>query len=222
MNANQYVNAVIKKIKCNGKKKEEIKRQLLTDIDMRMRQGERLEEIISGMGSVQEIADGFNESISPTEQKKYRRNMALKIVIPIAVVLVLLSILIYWMFPKGRDIEQSKYFDKAQVEAAMKETVTLLDEGASDDLQENAIPQMQKFLDKAGIQKIKATMSDDWGQRQQFGAVYMTELVQGNQHLAIGEITVTYENISVIYRLTYDQDMKLAGLYVRGEEIVPL
>ena len=214
MNANQYVNAVIKKIKCNGKKKEEIKRQLLTDIDMRMRQGERLEEIISGMGSVQEIADGFNESISPTEQKKYRRNMALKIVIPIAVVLVLLSILIYWMFPKGRDIEQSKYFDKAQVEAAMKETVTLLDEGASDDLQENAIPQMQKFLDKAGIQKIKATMSDDWGQRQQFGAVYMTELVQGNQHLAIGEITVTYENISVIYRLTYDQDMKLAGLYV--------
>ena len=215
MNANQYVNAVIKKIKCNGKKKEEIKRQLLTDIDMRMRQGERLEEIISGMGSVQEIADGFNESISPTEQKKYRRNMALKIVIPIAVGLVLLSILIYWMFPKGRDIEQSKYFDKAQVEAAMKETVTLLDEGASDDLQENAIPQMQKFLDKAGIQKIKATMSDDWGQRQQFGAVYMTELVQGNQHLAIGEITVTYENISVIYRLTYDQDMKLAGLYVR-------
>ena len=215
MNANQYVNAVIKKIKCNGKKKEEIKRQLLTDIDMRMRQGARLEEIISGMGSVQEIADGFNESISPTEQKKYRRNMALKIVIPIAVVLVLLSILIYWMFPKGRDIEQSKYFDKAQVEAAMKETVTLLDEGASDDLQENAIPQMQKFLDKAGIQKIKATMSDDWGQRQQFGAVYMTELVQGNQHLAIGEITVTYENISVIYRLTYDQDMKLAGLYVR-------
>ena len=215
MNANQYVNAVIKKIKCNGRKKEEIKRQLLTDINMRMQQGEQLEEIISGMGSVQEIADGFNESISPTEQRKYRRNKALKIVITVAVVFVLLSALVYWMFPKGRDIEQSKYFDKAQVEAAMKETVTLLDEGASDDLQENAIPQMQKFLDETGIKKIKATMSEDWGERQQFGAVYLAEVVQGNQHLAVGEITVTYENISVIYRLTYDQDMKLAGLYVR-------
>lgn len=215
MNANQYVNAVIKKIKCNGRKKEEIKRQLLTDINMRMQQGEQLEEIISGMGSVQEIADGFNESISPTEQRKYRRNKALKIVIPVAVVFVLLSVLVYWMFPKGRDIEQSKYFDKAQVETAMKETVTLLDEGASDELQENAIPQMQKFLDETGIKKIKATMSEDWGERQQFGAVYLAEVVQGNQHLAVGEITVTYENISVIYRLTYDQDMKLAGLYVR-------
>ncbi len=215
MNANQYVNAVIKKIKCNGRKKEEIKRQLLTDIDMRMGQGERLEEIISEMGSVQEIADSFNETISPTEQKKYRRNKALKIILPIAAALILLSVLLYWMFPKGRDIEQSKYFDKAQVEAAMKETVTLLDEGASDALLENAIPQMQQYLDQAGIKKIKAVMSDDWGERQSFGAVYMTELVQGNQHLVVGEITVTYENISVIYRLTYDKDMKLAGLYVR-------
>ncbi len=215
MNANQYVNVVIKKIKCNGRKKEEIKRQLLTDIDMRMGQGERLEEIISEMGSVQEIADSFNETISPTEQKKYRRNKALKIILPIAAALILLSVLLYWMFPKGRDIEQSKYFDKAQVEAAMKETVTLLDEGASDALLENAIPQMQQYLDQAGIKKIKAVMSDDWGERQSFGAVYMTELVQGNQHLVVGEITVTYENISVIYRLTYDKDMKLAGLYVR-------
>lgn len=215
MNANQYVNAVIKKIKCNGRKKEEIKRQLLTDIDMRMGQGERLEEIISEMGSVQEIADSFNETISPTEQKKYRRNKALKIILPIAAALILLSVFLYWMFPKGRDIEQSKYFDKAQVEAAMKETVTLLDEGASDALLENAIPQMQQYLDQAGIKKIKAVMSDDWGERQSFGAVYMTELVQGNQHLVVGEITVTYENISVIYRLTYDKDMKLAGLYVR-------
>ncbi len=215
MNANQYVNAVIKKIKCNGRKKEEIKRQLLTDIDMRMGQGERLEEIISEMGSVQEIADSFNETISPTEQKKYRRNKALKIILPIAAALILLSVLLYWMFPKGRDIEQSKYFDKAQVEAAMKETVTLLDEGASDALLENAIPQMQQYLDQAGIKKIKAVMSDDWGERQSFGAAYMTELVQGNQHLVVGEITVTYENISVIYRLTYDKDMKLAGLYVR-------
>lgn len=219
MNANQYVKAVIKKIKCNGSKKEEIKRQLLADIDLRMRQGERLEDIISSMGSVQEIADGFNETISPTEQRKYCRDKALKIAIPIAaavvVVLVLLSIAVYWIVPKGRDIEQSKYFDKAQVEAAMKETVTLLDEGASDALLENAIPQMQQYLDKEGIQKIKAAMSDNWGERQQFGAIYLSEIVQGNQHLAVGEITVTYENISVIYRLTYDEDMKLAGLYVR-------
>ena len=74
MNAGQYVNAVAKKIRCNGKRKKEIKRQLLTDINMRLEQGEGLEEIISQMGTAQEMADGFNESISQNEQKKYRRN----------------------------------------------------------------------------------------------------------------------------------------------------
>ena len=43
----------------------------------------------------------------------------------------------------------------------------------------------------------------------------MVELVQGNTHLAVGEITVTYENVSATYRLTYDKDMRLAGIYVR-------
>ena len=43
MDAKKYVNAIVRKIKCNGKKKKEIRKQLLMDIDMRMKQGERLE-----------------------------------------------------------------------------------------------------------------------------------------------------------------------------------
>lgn len=43
----------------------------------------------------------------------------------------------------------------------------------------------------------------------------MVEMAQGNQHFAVGEVTVAYENVSVTYRLTYDEDMLLAGLYVR-------
>lgn len=36
MDAKKYVNAIARKIKCNGKKKKEIKKQLLLDIDMRI------------------------------------------------------------------------------------------------------------------------------------------------------------------------------------------
>ena len=41
MDAKKYVNAIVRKIKCDGKKKKEIKKQLLTDIHVRMKQGER-------------------------------------------------------------------------------------------------------------------------------------------------------------------------------------
>ena len=63
MDAKKYVNAIAGKIRCNEKKKKEIKKQLMMDIDMRIKQGETLAEIISQMGTVKEIADSFNENI---------------------------------------------------------------------------------------------------------------------------------------------------------------
>lgn len=215
MDADKYVNAIARKIKCGGKRKKEIKKQLMTDIDMRMKQGEQLEEIILQMGTAKEIADGFNENISSKEQKRYARNKVLKIVLPIVVVLVFLVLYGYWMLPKSFDIGQSKCFDQEQVETAMKETIELLDAGDYAALQESAIPQMQSLLNAGTMDKAKGALSDDWGERKQFGAVYMAELIQGNKHFAVGEITVTYENVSATYRLTYDEKMRLSGIYVR-------
>ena len=215
MDEKRYVNAVARKLKCGGKRKKEIKRQLLSDIQMRENQGERLEEIISRMGKAEEIAGSFNESISVKEQRRYAGNRVLKIVIPIVLALTFIAVSVYWIFPKTVDIEKSRVFDKEEVEAAMKETVELLDAEEYAVLQENAIPQMQSFLNAETRESIRETLSDDWGERKQFGAVYMAEVIQGNTHLAVGEMTVTYENVSVTYRLTYDEDMRFAGIYVR-------
>ena len=215
MDEKRYVNAVARKLKCGGTRKREIKRQLLADMQARKNQGERLDDIISRMGKVEEIAEGFNENISVEERKRYARNRVLKIVIPIALALVFLGMAGYWLFPKTVDIEKSRYFDKEEVEAAMKETVELLDAEEYATLQENAIPQMQSLLNAETRKSMRETLSDDWGERRQFGAVYLVEVVQGNRHLAVGEMTVTYENVSVTYRLSYDEDMRFSGIYVR-------
>lgn len=215
MNEKQYVTAIAKKIKCTGKRKKEIKKQLLTDIEMRVKQGEQLEEIISQMGAAEEIAAGFNEEISVEEQKRYGRNKVLKIVVPVVAVLFLLGMLGYWIFPKTVDIEQSTYFDRQQVESAMKETVEMLDAEDYVALQEHAVPKMQSVLNAEIMDHAKEMLSDDWGERKQFGTVYLAEVVQAGRHMAVGEMTVTYENVSVTFRLSYDEKMRLSGLYVR-------
>lgn len=215
MDEKRYVNAVARKLKCGGTRKREIKRQLLADMQARENQGERLDDIIFRMGKAEEIAEGFNENISVEERKRYARNRVLKIVIPIALALFFLGMAGYWLFPKTVDIEKSRYFDKEEVEAAMKETVELLDAEEYAALQENATAQMQSLLNAETRESMRETLSDDWGERRQFGAVYLVEVVQGNRHLAVGEMTVTYENVSVTYRLTYDEDMRFAGIYVR-------
>lgn len=215
MDEKRYVNAVARKLKCGGKRKREIKRQLLADMQARENQGERLDDIISRMGKAEEIAEGFNENISAEERKRYARNRVLKIVIPISLALFFLGMAGYWLFPKTVDIGKSRYFDKEEVEAAMKETVELLDAEEYAALQENAIPQMQSLLNAETRESMRKALSDEWGERKRFGAVYLVEVIQGNRHLAVGEMTVTYENVSVTYRLSYDEDMRLAGIYVR-------
>ena len=74
---------------------------------------------------------------------------------------------------------------------------------------------MSSLLNAETMDGVKEMLSDDWGERKQFGAVYLAEVIQGNRHFAVGEITVTYENVSATYRLTYDKDMRFSGIYVR-------
>lgn len=216
MTAKQYVNAIVKKIRCDGKKKKDIRQQLLADVNARVSHGETLEDVISKMGAVNEIADGFNETISEKEQKKYKRNKVFRNAGLILLLLTALSGLTYWKMPKASAIEESKYFDKAQVETVMKETVEQIDAEEFDRLKKNSISKMDQFLNQEEMAKVRSQVSEgDWGQRKNFGPAYIAELSQGNDHFAVGEITVAYENVSVTYRLTFDQDMRLAGLYVR-------
>lgn len=215
MNEKQYVNAITRRIKCSGARKKEIRKQLLTDIATRTRQGEPFETIFSEMGNIQEIADSFNESISLKEQKQYFRNRILKITVPVILLLGILLTLFYWLIPKGTEIDNSKYFNRQQVEDAMRHTIELLDAEDYDALQETAIPQMSAVLNKEQMDTARSNITDDWGKRMQFGTAYIAEISQGNTHFAVGEITVTYENISVTYRLTYDQNMRFAGVYMR-------
>lgn len=215
MDERQYVNAIARRIKCNGKKKKEIKRQLLADITMRTEQGEDFQEIISQMGTVKEIADGFNDNISEKEIKQYIRNRVIKIALSAIAVIIILALILYWMLPKSFSIEQSKYFDKEQVEDAMRTTIELLDVQDYATIQENAIPQMQSVLNQETMENVRKQITEDWGQRESFGVLYTMELVQGNEHFAVGEVTVSYENATVTYRLTYDREMQLAGLFIR-------
>lgn len=215
MNAGQYVNAIVEKIKCSGAKKKEIEKQLLFEINMRLDQGEKMEDVISQMGTVKEIADSFNENMSAEEKKRYSRNKVLKIVGFIALVLALMIFSLYWFLPKSYDIEKSKYFERAEVEAAMKETIELLDAGEYTILQERAIPKMKSVLNAEILESAKGSVYDDWGEFKRYDSIYVVELVEKNRHYAVGEVKVTYENISVTYRLTYDKDMKLSGLYMR-------
>lgn len=215
MNKNVYIRNTVKRIKCGRPKKKEIKKQLEADIDIRLEQGEPLEKIIAETGSPKEFADNFNESLSDTEKRRYRREKTGRILLLIFIILAILAGLLYWFLPKVTEIENSRYFDKTQVEDTMKETVALLDENDYMALKAMSDSRMSSFLTEEIIANAKEQISDNFGKQLSCGTPYIAEIVQYGNHFAVGEITVSYENISVTYRLTYNEDLKLTGLYMR-------
>ena len=215
MTAETYVRQIINKVKCDKKRKLDIEKQLMYEIKERTGSGEDLQDVLSEMGTVEEIAAGFNEGISEADQKRYRRNRFVKILVSIAVILLALIAVAVWYLPKVNAIESSSIFIRADVEQKLVDVITLLDEDDYESLQAVSTPQMAKVLTEDYMFAAKQQLSKDFGGRTSVGTIYMEEVRQRGQYLAVCQATVTYENVSVVYTISFDKDMKLAGLYMR-------
>ena len=219
MKAETYVDKIVKQMQCSKSKKEEIRKQLLGDIRERVAAGESEEAVIAQMGTVEELAQEFNESFSAKERKRSRKAKSTKmIIITILVIIGLFAIataLLYWMLPKGTDISESSTFVKEQVEARVEEVINLLDDGAYDTLAENATEQMAGVLNDDDMDAAKQLVGDDWGARVELGTIYMQEVEQQGVHYVITQVAASYENVTVTYTITFDENMKLAGIYMK-------
>ena len=219
MKAETYVDKIVKQIQCSKSKKEETQKQLLGDIRERVAAGESEEAVIAQMGTVEELAQEFNESFSAKERKRSRKSRSTKmIIITILVIIGLFAIataLLYWMLPKGTDISESSTFVKEQVEARVEEVINLLDDGAYDTLAENATEQMAGVLNDEDMDAAKQLVGDDWGARVELGTIYMQEVEQQGVHYVITQVAASYENVTVTYTITFDENMKLAGIYMK-------
>ncbi|MBP3487219.1 MAG: DUF3887 domain-containing protein [Roseburia sp.] len=215
MNAEKYVDSVVKKVRCGREKRKEIRQQLLSDISAELEEGETLEHVIGRMGSAAEAAEEFNQNLPEAELKRYRRGKRWKISGCIAVALVLIACGIYWFLPKTYELSKGGYFDAKTVEAGMQEVIAELDRGDYEAMQANATEEMQPVLTAEYMESAKATVSDDWGAFQAYGTAYMVQIKQQGKRFAVGQMTVSYENASVTYTLTFDEDMKLAGLFIK-------
>lgn len=215
MNKDRYINQIINGIHCSPAKKKEIRREFESDIHARLENGESLESIMEDMGSANEIANSFNENMSDAEKKKYRFTRLLIIILPIVLSVTALVCVLYYCLPKTMDLTSSSYFNQEVVENTLVETIDLLDLNDYPALQDHATSQMKSILTKESIDSARQYLADDFGERQSMGTPYLAEVVQYGKHYCICEVTVSYEHVNVIYRITYDQDMQLSGLYIR-------
>lgn len=213
MDAEKYVKKIVRNLKCTGAKKKEIGDSLLSDIAARREQGEAMEQIMESMGSPEEIAEAFSQNLSDADRKAYKRRRIGMTIGQIVAALVFLSVLAWWMIPKpaafGDDLSQEA------VTASVENVVIMLNQNDFDGLQELAVDELKSKLTQETMDEVRKNISEDWGEMQSIGKVYMQGLKQKGKVMVVTQVDAVYENVSVVYTISFDEDLRLGGLYMR-------
>lgn len=213
MDAEKYVKKIVRNLKCTGAKKKEIGDSLLSDIAARREQGEAMEQIMESMGSPEEIAEAFSQNLSDADRKAYKRRRIGMTIGQIVAALVFLSVLAWWMIPKpaalGDDLSQEA------VTASVENVIVMLNQNDFDGLQELAVDELKSKLTQETMDEVRKGISEDWGEMQSIGKVYMQGLKQKGKVMVVTQVDAVYENVSVVYTISFDEDLRLGGLYMR-------
>lgn len=215
MKQEEYIKAVKRKLQCTNSKKSEIERELTADIQTAMEDGESWEEVEKRLGAPEQMAKEFNENLSPQELKVSKRKRGFIIAgIIIGIIVILIGIGI-WMLPKSYELEQGGTFQATEVTEQAETIISLLNQDDYTALGEYADIGMQNVLQGDTMADAKATLGDDLGEYQGYTEMYMVEMRQMGKRYAVVQVTAQYENRNVIYTITFDETMKLAGLYMK-------
>lgn len=216
MTAEKYVKEVSKLLKCRTAKKKEIRDRLLSDINSAVASGEKLEEVLAKMGIPWDYANHYNDNFDKDEQKAAKREKAMKIWGIIIAAVVIVGALVYWNMPKWSDISESTVFDEEEVRTAAEEIITLYSDDDYEAVVAYMTDDMKAVLNAPTLQLSKSQLvTEEFGELQSFGQMYLSEAKQGSRLFAMVQVSVSYTNTSVVYTLTFDADMKLAGFYVK-------
>lgn len=149
------------------------------------------------------------------ERKAYRNKKIGMIVTAVVLGVVLLGFYVWWIFPKPYTIENNALLSKETVSARVETMVSLLDANDFETLQAEAVDELWNVLTQEVIDKVRIPMSDDWGKRLSIGTTYVQGIKQKGEILIVTQTDVMYENISVVYTITFDENLNLAGIYMR-------
>lgn len=106
-------------------------------------------------------------------------------------------------------------FDVQVVEQHVMATITRFEKDDIAGLQAEATTGLRPHLTAEQVTGAKAEFAPKWGARAGIGKTMMTAGMEGDKWYVICEIAVGYKATAVVYRLTYDENMKLAGFLVR-------
>lgn len=213
MNKKQYIKKVIRLLGCSRQQKRKIQLDLENDIEMALKQGESLEDIIQRMGAPEEVAREFNENMGVQPPRSHKKMIIIIIGILVGVGLAVF-LFIRSMIPEYTDLQDSSYFQQEQVAQIMAEVILDVSPLDEQSLIERCDETMAQTLTEHSLSEALESLGE-LGDFQRITSERYVEVNQNGYICVIGEIVALYQKRSVTYTITLDQNYQLAGLYMK-------
>lgn len=213
MNKKQYIKKVVKLLGCSRQQKRKIQLDLENDIEMALKQGESLEDIIQRMGAPEEVAREFNENMGVQPPRSHKKMIIIIIGLLVGVGLAVF-LFIRSMIPEYTDLQDSSYFQQEQVAQIMAEVILDVSPLDEQSLIERCDETMAQTLTEHSLSEALESLGE-LGDFQRITSERYVEVNQNGYICVIGEIVALYQKRSVTYTITLDQNYQLAGLYMK-------
>lgn len=213
MNKKQYIKKVTRLLGCSRQQKRKIQLDLENDIEMALKQGESLEDIIQRMGTPEEVAREFNENMGVQPPRSHKKMIIIIIGILVGVGLAVF-LFIRSMIPEYTDLQDSSHFQQEQVAQIMAEVILDVSPLDEQSLIERCDETMAQTLTEHSLSEALESLGE-LGDFQRITSERYVEVNQNGYICVIGEIVALYQKRSVTYTITLDQNYQLAGLYMK-------
>lgn len=214
MNQDKYIKMVLKEINCSKKDKLKIKEDLKNDIALSLANNETWEEIEERLGTPKELANELNENFDQPIKINSKKNLIIGIFIGIGIVIIVGVCAFNYFIPKSDSIDESKIFDETTLNEKVQVVIDCLNADDYDKLMSISDDLMQKSSTREGLNGAIATLGD-LGDFKSVTRANFVEVKDQGKLIAVGEIVALYEHKSVTYTISFDEDMKLIGLYMK-------
>lgn len=214
MNKEKYINNVLKNINCSKNDKVKIKEDLNSDIAVALDSGESWVEIKKRLGSPEELASELNENFDYPVRSNSKRNIFIGVFIGVTVVILSIVLLFNYFVPKSSSIDESKIFDIEVLNQKVELVIDCLNTDNYEQLMTISNDLMKQSLSYEELNSAILSLGE-LGDFKSITRTNFSEVKNKKEIMAVGEIVALYEQKSVTYTISFDEDMKLAGLYMK-------
>lgn len=151
------------------------------------------------------------------QQKKSDKSKIYGSIIAISIViLAVASIWFLWQYPRTKAFGDSGKFQKEEVEELSKEIIELISGQEYEKvMSQYAGPMLTKDADASDLEYAVKTVNTDWGELKSITPTTLAEMIKAGKRYAAAELEAEYENLTVIFTFSFDEDMRLSGIYMK-------